>query len=81
MTSDDLAACSVDPTASRIEGALEQSTISPENSPLALPQDMGTREQALAQMHAWDALSEADRAYQICFNYQQGSFGNETPAP
>jgi hypothetical protein len=81
LTSADLAACSAEPTKSRIEGVVAESTISPENSPLALPQDLGTYEKATTQMKAWDALSVPDRLFQLCFNYQQGSFGTNTPAP
>jgi uncharacterized lipoprotein len=81
LTYADLAACSAEPTKSRIDRALAQSTISPKNSVLALPQDMGTYEKAVVQMEAWSALSGTDRLYQLCFNYQQGSFGTRTPAP
>jgi len=79
LTASDLSACSSEPTKSRIDAAVAQSTISPKNSPLALPQDMGSYEQAAAQLKAWDALSAADRLYQLCFNYQQGSFGTNSP--
>lgn len=81
ITATDLEGCSSEPTKSRIEQSVTQSTISPKNSPLALPQDMGSYEKAMTQMNAWKALSAADRLYQLCFNYQQGSFGTNTPAP
>lgn len=81
LTAPDLAACSVEPTKSRIDEAVTQSTISPKNSPLALPQDMGSYEKATTQMQAWTALSKPDRVFQLCFNYQQGSFGTNTPTP
>lgn len=81
ITATELAACSSEPTKSRIDNAVAQSTISPKNSPLALPQDMGSYDKASTQLKVWDALSAADREYQLCFNYQQGSFGTNTPAP
>lgn len=81
LTASDLAACSTEPTKSRIDDAIAQSTISPKNSPLALPQDMGSYEKAATQLKAWDNLSPTDRTYQLCFNFQQGSFGTNTPAP
>lgn len=81
LTAADLAACSSEPTKSRIAEAVSQSTISSKNSPLALPQDMGSYGKAVTQMNAWKALSAADRQYQLCFNYQQGGFGTNTPVP
>jgi uncharacterized lipoprotein len=81
LSSSDLAACSIEPTKSRIDRAVAQSTISSINSPLALPQDMGSYAKAASQMKAWKALSEADRLFQVCFNYQQGSFAGNTPTP
>lgn len=81
LTTSDLAACSSEPTRSRIDAAVAQSTISPKNSPLALPQDMGSYEKAATQLKLWDALSATDRQYQLCFNYEQGSFGTNTPTP
>jgi uncharacterized lipoprotein len=80
LTSADLASCSVDPTKARVDEALSEETISPENSPLALPQEMGTLAKATTQMEGWKALSEPDRLFQICLNYQQGNFGTHTPA-
>ena len=74
ISPEELVACSSEPTKSRIEAALVNSTISMETSPLALPQDMGTLAQAESQLDAWNALSEADRLYNLCFNYQQGGF-------
>lgn len=81
LTASDLSACSSEPTKSRIDEAVAQSTISPKNSPLALPQDMGSYEKASTQLKVWNALPAAEREYQLCFNYQQGSFGTNTPTP
>jgi hypothetical protein len=81
LTSSDLTACSVDPTRSRVGEALYETTISPGNSSLALPQEMATYAKAAAQMKARKALAEPDRLFQICLNYQQGNFGSHTPEP
>ncbi len=81
LTSSDLSSCSIDPTRARVTKALSEKTISRENSPLALPQEMGTYADAAAQMRGWLALSEQDRLFEICLNYQQGNFGSHTPSP
>jgi hypothetical protein len=74
ITDEDRAACAIDPTASRVDAALAESDISTSNSPLALPQDLDTPAQAESQFRAWMKLSDADRAFYLCLNLQQGAF-------
>lgn len=68
--------CGDESIRTRIADALSQTNISEDNSPLALPQDLVSPDLAAKQLLKWDTLSSAERAYQLCFNYQQGSFNS-----
>jgi len=74
ISASDIEKCDTEPIKLRIEKAKSDHSISERNSPLALPQDMGEYNKALAQLHAWEQLSTAERIFQLCFNYEEGSF-------
>lgn len=70
----DIERCGDESIRSRIADALSQATISSGNSPLALPQELGNPDLAAKQLAKWNSLTSGERAYQLCFNHQQGSF-------
>ena len=71
----DIERCGDASITSRINDALSRTRISSGNSLLALPQDLGNADLAGKQLAKWNSLTSSERAYQLCFNYQQGSFG------
>lgn len=78
ISSAEIERCGDESVRTRIAEALSQTTISEHNSPLALPQDLGSPDLAAKQLRKWNTLPSAERTYQLCFNYLQGSFDSST---